>query len=128
MLLTRSEGFELEKEQKNHPTDMFNRSEITYRVDGNEREFHVVYVRYFDEVVNQLTPFQANPVFTVSGQDVYLKDIVALVALMTNKDNVTNKRIYINNEKEFKQLFEGLDVEKLQATVSSLLKSGKVEL
>jgi hypothetical protein len=128
MLLKRSEGFELEKEQKNHPTDMFNRSEVTYSVGGEEREFQVVYIRYFDEIVDQLTPFPANPVFTASGKEVFLKDIVAITALMTNTNYQTNKRIYINDEKEFKQLFKNLDVEKLKNAIESLYKSGKVEL
>lgn len=128
MELIRSEGFELIKEEKNHPTDMFNRSEVTYLLDGKEREFQVVYLRYFDEIIDQVTPFQTNPVFTTSGKEVFLKDIVALVALLTNEKNQLNKRIYISDGKEFKSLFAGLDVEKLQNTMETLYKNKKVAL
>jgi hypothetical protein len=128
LIIKRFEGFELEKDQKNQPTDLFNRSEVTFNAEGEDRDFHVLYLRYFDEIVDQLTPFQENPVLKISSKDVYLKDIVALSALMTDPTLVEHKRIYINEEQGFKKIFSQLNQEKLTSVVKELVTNKQSKL
>ena len=55
---------------------------MTYILNGKEKTFSVLYVRYFEEVLQEITPFEGNPVYKVEEQNIYLRDIVAICCLM----------------------------------------------
>jgi hypothetical protein len=113
LLIKECVGSELEKEKSNTSEDFFNKSEITYIEDGEERTLHVLYVRYFDEVMNEFTPYTTNPVFVVENKEIFFKDIVALVCLLKNPGLRSRKRIYINSKNEFAGYFQDIDFNKL---------------
>ncbi|KXG11122.1 hypothetical protein PNH38_00945 [Anoxybacillus rupiensis] len=128
MRIRRCKGYELEKAQPNTSEDFFNRSEVTFVEDGVERTLHVLYVRYFDEWFSSLTPYEQNPIFAVHEREVYFKDIVALVCLLQNPDFRHRKRVYINDETEFRRYFAQMEYEKLPELFASLETKGEYEL
>jgi len=113
LLIKECIGYELEKEKSNTSEDFFNRSEITYIEDGEERTLHVLYVRYFDELMNEFTPYKENPVFVIESKEIFFKDIVALVCLLKNPGLRRRKRLYINSKNEFAPYFQDIDFNKL---------------
>ncbi|KXI36217.1 hypothetical protein ACS94_23000 [Bacillus cereus] len=121
-------GYELEKEKPNTSEDFFNRSEVTYILNGNEKTFSVLYVRYFEEVLQEITPFEGNPVYKVEEQNIYLRDIVAICCLMKDKELRAQKRLYLNNMEEFQQYFDEGTVSKVQEILAELHKNKRVEI
>jgi hypothetical protein len=121
-------GYELEKEKSNTPEDFFNRSEITFCEDGEEKTLHVLYVRYFDEFINEFTPFKQDPIITQAGKEVTFKDIVALVCLLKNPGLRNRKRLYISSKQEFVSYFQDIDFSKLPAIFLSLNENKSYEL
>jgi hypothetical protein len=105
-------GYELEKEVKNSFEDYFNRSEIIYEYEGKEKKLSVLYLRYFEENISQFTPFQSNPVFQHQEHSYDLKDIVAFLYLIKKQD-LNDKRVYINDENEFSAISKDLPIEKI---------------
>ena len=79
---------------------------MTYILNGKEKTFSVLYVRYFEEVLQEITPFEGNPVYKVEEQNIYLRDIVAICCLMKDKELRAQKRLYLNNMEEFQQYFD----------------------
>ncbi len=128
MLIKQCKGYELEKAQSNTSEDFFNRSEVTFSVNGEERTFHLLYIRYFDEVFSQFTPYESDPVFTVGSTNIEFKDIVGLVCLLKNPGFQNRKRVYINTQKEFEEYFKDIEFGKLPEIFESILKSGSYEL
>ena len=114
MFIKHCSGYELEKEKSNTSEDFFNRSEVTYLIEGEEKTLHVLYLRYFDEKVNIFTPFQQDPLFKAGTRDIYFKDIIAIVCLLKNPELRNRKRVYINSEKEFASILQGLDFNKIE--------------
>jgi hypothetical protein len=106
-------GYELEKAQSNTSEDFFNRSEVTFLEDGEERTFHLLYVRFFDELRAEVTPFKEDPLFTIGEREIYFRDIVALICLIKNPGFRNRKRVYINSQEEMASYFEGFQFEKL---------------
>jgi len=127
MRIRRCHGYELEKAQPNTSEDFFNRSEVTFVEDGEEKTLHVLYVRYFDELFPSFTPYEQDPLFTANGRDVYFKDIVALVCLLKNPSYRHRKRVYINEEQEFRRYFEHIDFAKLPEVFATLETKGEYE-
>jgi hypothetical protein len=121
-------GYELEKEKPNTPQDFFNRSEITYLEDGIEKSLHVLYVRYFDQVFQEFTPYHQDPIFGVGESSVNFRDIVALVCLMKDPGLKSQKRIYINSKHEFASYFEGINFNKLPDVFQSLKQKKSFEI
>lgn len=121
-------GFELEKAQPNTSEDFFNRSEVTFIENGEEKKFQLLYIRYFDEMFSEFTPFTEDPVFQVSGKDVMFKDIVALVCLLKNPGFRNRKRVYINTQKEFAQYFQNINYDKVKELFQQLSKNGSYQL
>lgn len=113
MIIKQCRGYELEKSKKNTSEDFFNRSEVTFVDQGEERTFHVLYLRYFDEQMDKFTPFEQDPIFEAANREVNFKDIVAIACLLKNPEFKKRKRVYINTEKEFSALFQGLDFDHL---------------
>ena len=127
MLIKECIGYELEKEKSNTSEDFFNRSEVTFSEDGVEKTLHVLYVRYFDELFNEFTPFTKDPIF---GEEIKVtfKDIVALVCLLKNPGLRNRKRLYINSKQEFTSYFQDVDFNKLPEVFHSLNQKKSYEL
>jgi hypothetical protein len=121
-------GYELEKEKPNTPQDFFNRSEITYLEDGIEKCLHVLYVRYFDQVFQEFTPYHQDPIFGVGESSVNFRDIVALVCLMKDPKLKSQKRIYLNSKHEFASYFEGINFNKLPEVFQTLKQKKSYEI
>lgn len=128
MIIKECRGYELEKAQSNTSEDFFNRSEVTYIEDGEEKTFHVLYVRYFDEFVNEFTPYSENPLFSAGGREIYLYDIAALVCLLKNPGFHSRKRVFINSKQEFVSYFRGVNFEKLPEIFEALQKQKEYKL
>ncbi|WP_108672305.1 hypothetical protein [Peribacillus acanthi] len=120
MLLKLCKGYELEKEKSNTSEDFFNRSEVTYIEDGEEKTLHVLYVRYFDEHISTYTPFNQDPVFTVNESPVFFKDLVALACLIKFPGYRNRKRVYISSQREFESHFQGIELERFEEIFKSL--------
>ncbi|TCJ05560.1 hypothetical protein [Cytobacillus praedii] len=120
MLIKHCKGYELEKEKSNTSEDFFNRSEITFEEDGQEKTLHVLYVRYFDELAHEFTPFESSPIFIAGSREVEFKDIVALICLLKNPGFRHRKRVYINSKLEFAAYFQDVDYTKLPAIFEDL--------
>jgi hypothetical protein len=121
-------GYELEKEKSNTSEDFFNRSEVTFIDESEEKTLHVLYVRYFDEFIQEFTPYQQNPIFTKDNIQVTFKDIVALVCLIKNPGLRNRKRLYINSKQEFASYFQDIDFEKLPEIVLGVKQNNNFEL
>ncbi|MBU8907884.1 hypothetical protein [Desertibacillus haloalkaliphilus] len=124
MFIKQIYGEELEKAKPNTSEDFFNRSTVVYTDKGEDREFHVLYVRYFDEVFSTFTPFESNPIFTVGSRNITFKDIVALVYLLENPGFKKNKRVYCNDQAQFEQYFKNLNVDQLQEIIQRVEQNG----
>lgn len=128
MEIKQCEGYELQKEKPNTSEDFFNRSDVTFTVDGEERVFHLLYVRYFDEFVQECTPFEEDPLFTAGNREVTFRDIVALVFLMKNPGYRERKRVYINQEREFKKTFEDMEFDRIKEVFEEIETKGSYEV
>ncbi|WNS74090.1 hypothetical protein RRV45_14315 [Bacillus sp. DTU_2020_1000418_1_SI_GHA_SEK_038] len=128
MIINQCNGYELEKEKSNTSEDFFNRSEITFEEDGVEKTLHVLYVRYFEDLLSEFTPFESNPIFTAGERAVELKDIVALVCLLKNPGFRHRKRVYINTQMEFASYFQDIDFSKLPAIFEALVSQKSYHL
>jgi hypothetical protein len=114
LFIKHCKGYELEKEKPNTSEDFFNRSEVVYVEEGQEKALHVLYVRFFEESLESFTPFSSDPVFKAGGKEVSFKDLVALACLLKKTGFRDRKRVYINNKAEFESYFENLDFGKLR--------------
>ncbi|WP_210365590.1 hypothetical protein [Bacillus sp. REN3] len=128
MIIKQCDGYELEKEKSNTSEDFFNRSEVTFVEDGKEKKLHVLYVRYFDELISTFTPYEADPVFKAGEREVYFRDLVALACLLTNPGYRHRKRVYINIEEEFAEIFKMLEFSKLPAVFEGLEQKNQFEI
>lgn len=128
MRICRLQGYELEKSQPNTFEDYFNRSEVTFREDEGEKTLYVLYLRHFEESLSSFTPYEQNPLFTVSGRDVYFRDIVAFACLLQNPSFRRRKRVYINEEAEFRRYFAHMEFAKLPDVFAELEAKGEYRL
>lgn len=128
MLIKQCVGYELEKEKSNTSEDFFNRSEVTFVENGKEKTLHVLYVRFFDELIGSITPYEADPVFKAGSREVYLRDLVAIAALLKNPGYRHRKRVYINVQKEFADIFNWLEFSKLPEIFESIEQKGSFEI
>jgi hypothetical protein len=128
LLIKECIGYELEKEKANTSEDFFNRSEVSFSEDGEEKTLHVLYVRYFDEFFQEFTPFEQDPIFTEVGREVAFKDIVALVCLLKNPGLRNRKRLYISSKQEFASYFQDINFAKLSEIFLSLNQKKSYEL
>ncbi|KWU56379.1 hypothetical protein AWW70_23675 [Bacillus mycoides] len=128
MIIIGYAGYELEKAKPNTSEDFFNRSEVTYILNNQEKTFSVLYVRYFEEILQEITSFEGNPVYKVEEQDVYLRDIVAIACLVNNKELRAQKRLYLNEVTDFQRYFDEGTVVKVQEILAELHKNKRVEI
>ncbi|WP_160721440.1 hypothetical protein [Bacillus sp. USDA818B3_A] len=128
MLISVCKGYELEKEKSNTSEDFFNRSEVTFIENGQERTLHVLYLRYFDELFHEFTPYKQDPIIADGTTNVYFKDIVALVCLLKNPGLRTRKRLYINSKHEFASYFQNINLNKLPEIFKGIQQNKEFEL
>jgi len=128
LLIKECKGIELEKEKSNTSEDFFNRSEVTYIEDGQEKTLHVLYIRYFDEIFHEFTPYKQDPIITLDEIEVSFKEIVALVCLLKNPGLRSRKRLYINSKYEFASYFQDLNFTKLPDIFIALKRRKEFEL
>ncbi|WP_261129201.1 hypothetical protein [Bacillus sp. Marseille-Q3570] len=127
MIITSITGTELEKSKSNSPEEFFNRSEVTFRDGKSEKTLAVLYVRYFDEKISELSSFETEELFEMDGRIIHLREIVALLALKTNPAYVKRHRVYINDEQQFAALFNDVDAGSIQEMVKKILNEGRYE-
>ncbi|WP_040208278.1 hypothetical protein [Neobacillus jeddahensis] len=128
MLIKECKGFELEKEKSNTSEDFFNRSEVTFVEDGEEKTLHVLYVRYFDEFLHEFTPYEQDPIILQPEMEVTFKEIVALVCLLKNPGLRSRKRLYINSKYDFASYFQDINYNKLPEILLTLKEKKEFEL
>jgi hypothetical protein len=128
LLLKKCKGYELEKEKPNTSEDFFNRSEVVYIENGEEKTLHVLYVRFFDEQISEFTPYSKDPIFHVGSKEISFKDIVALACIIKNPGFRHRKRVYINNRVEFASYFQDIDFAKLPEIFQSIEEKQGYEL
>jgi hypothetical protein len=128
LLIKECKGFELEKEKSNTSEDFFNRSEVTFIEDGEEKTLHVLYVRYFDEVFHEFTPYEQDPIIVLEKNEISFKEIVALVCLLKNPGLRVRKRLYINSKQEFASYFQDINFNKLPEILLALKQKKDYEL
>ncbi|WP_071435525.1 hypothetical protein [Bacillus kwashiorkori] len=122
MKIVKYYGYEMEKETKTSFQDYFNESIVEYIEDFQKKTLSVTYLRFFEENILQFTPFETNPLFSVGDQPIFLYDIVALVALQI-PEYKNRKRLFINNEAEFSELFTNCNKEQIYETCQQLHKN-----
>ena len=126
MILKECSGYELVKEKPNTSEDYFNRSKVTFVEGGKEHTVYVLYLRYFEE--NLDGPYATNPLFTVEDREICLKDIVALLCLLHNRENKRRKRIYISSQVEFAEYFENVDYNEVEKIFQTLQRERSYHL
>lgn len=128
MLIKKCSGYELEKEKRNTSEDSFNRSKVTFMIQNEERTLHVLYLRYFDEIFAEISPFKEDPLISIGEKSYEFKDVVALVCLLNNDAFRTRKRVYINDVDEFKSYFENLNIEQLFNILRKIVEDGSFKV
>mgnify|MGYP005752371061 CR=1 FL=1 len=126
MKILNCRGFELEKAKPNTSEDFFNQSEVTFEENGEEKTFHVLYVRYFEESFAEFLSigYEQNPLFQVGDKSVELKDIVALICILKNSSFKERKRLYINTKEKFASYFENVNVHKVKGLMETVVSNG----
>jgi hypothetical protein len=120
LLIHHIDGIELEKEKPNTSEDFFNRSEAVYELNGERYTFHLLYVRYFEEKLqDELT--QHTFWKELLGQ-YKIREVAALAALSKNKSYTKRKRVYINDYDDFRCLFVDPDVREMTGLLKPLGK------
>ncbi|MEQ6389020.1 hypothetical protein RZN22_06795 [Bacillaceae bacterium S4-13-58] len=114
MKIKQIHGYELDKEKSNSPEDFFNRSEVLLDIDGEDHVFSLLYVRYFDELRSEFTPFESDPIMIFGEKTVDLKDVVALIALIRNPEWKSRKKVYISELEDYKKIFKDIKWDSMQ--------------
>lgn len=128
LLIKECVGYELIKEKPTSPEEFFNRSEIKYIDNKEERLLQVLYVRFFDENFEQFVPYSNQPLFTAGEREVYFKDIVALVCLLHSPENKKRKRIYISSQEEFAEYFKSIDYKEIEKMFNDIEEEKKKQI
>jgi len=118
LLIQHIDGMELEKEKPNTSEDFFNRSEVTYELSGKTQTFYLLYVRYFEEKLQEeLTHHDFWKDYLSFFK---VTQIAALTALLKDPAYLIRKRSYINNYEEFRNLFIPPNEELLSSHLTNL--------
>ena len=116
-------GYELLKEKPNSPEDFFNRSIVTYKHNGKIKEFQVIYIRYFEEVLLQTENEEISQIKELLTVDYTLKDIIALLTLLQNPGFQERKRVYINSESTFLAIFKNIRFTQIKEILNNMEKN-----
>ncbi|MEE6451806.1 hypothetical protein RAH41_14620 [Gottfriedia acidiceleris] len=128
MLIYNCHGYELVKAQPNTSEDFFNRSEVEYEYNGQKIVTSVLYVRFFEEQLSEVSDLKTR-LDENGDQSVDFRDIVALALIIKNPDYRGRKRIYINELDQFVKELQGADFDKLVGYVRSIKQSSnKIEI
>lgn len=106
-------GYELEKALPNTSEDYFNRSEVIYEVNGEVRTLSVLYLRYFEERMEDLTLFKNGIVCICNGKEVLFKEVFALICLLKNPLLMTQRRLYLADMEEIRSYATHVNIEEL---------------
>jgi len=106
-------GYELVKAQSNTSEDFFNRSEVEYEINGQKFVTSVLYVRFFEEQLPEMSEIKSTTFYDNGNETVELRDIVALAFIIKNPAYRGRKRIYINEINQFVNELEGVDFDQL---------------
>jgi hypothetical protein len=119
LLIHHIEGRELEKEKPNTSEDFFNRSEASYEWNGEKHTFHLLYVRFFEEKLeDELT----NDAFWKPFlQSFKIRDLAAAAALAKYEKFLKRKRVYINDYDQFRNIFIHTDKNVLDQLLKPLI-------
>lgn len=120
MYITMCRGYELEKEMPNTSEDFFNRSEITIVTGNTEKTFHVLYVRYFEEVVAGQNP--------ALFKDAAIKDVLALICIIQNESLLKRKRFYVNEQDVFLKYLDGINLQQALEIPAHIREHGRISL
>ncbi len=115
-------GFEMEKEMKTSFQDYFNESYLEIMDQGRKRRFTIVYLRYFEEKMEDYTPFTGNPICTLNGRGYNLRDVFALIFFWKHPEKRKRKRIYISNGDEFSDSLKDVRKEWVEELIVHALK------
>lgn len=113
MFIYNCHGYELEKAQPNTSEDFFNRSEVVYEYNGGRYETSVLYVRYFEEKLPEISDIKPTTFYDNGEDSVEFRDLVALAFIIKNPAYRGRKRIYINEIDQFVKELEGVDFDQL---------------
>ncbi|MFD1018544.1 hypothetical protein [Thalassobacillus hwangdonensis] len=128
MEIRASHGEELTKSQAASPEEFFNRSEVVYFDKGQEHSLELLYLRYFDERMNEFMPYEENPIMSFGETKIDVKDVAALVALIKNPRYKHKRKIYINDYDEYAELYANINWESLQQMLLKLSDGKPYEL
>jgi len=106
-------GYELVKAQSNTSEDFFNRSEVEYEYNGQKVVTSVLYVRFFEEQLPELSEVKTTVLYDNGEESIYFRDLVALAFIINNPSYRGRKRIYINEINEFVNELKGVDFDQL---------------
>ena len=110
MKIISSAGYELTKEKPNSPEDLFNRSVVKYKEGSRTKELQILYVRYFEELLPERLSSELADFFARHK----VRDCLALLYLMKNTGFLPIKKVYINTESDFFNIFEDLDIQEVE--------------
>ncbi|MGM9925959.1 MAG: hypothetical protein ACI35R_17070 [Bacillus sp. (in: firmicutes)] len=100
-------GYEIIKEKPASPQDSFHYSQVVYIHNGEERTLHVLYLKYFEELLADLgSPFIEGPLLKLENRNVCIKDAMALIYLLLHPEAKERKRIYISSREHFLDILE----------------------
>ena len=129
MYIYNCHGYELVKAQSNTSEDFFNRSEVEYEYNGQKIVTSVLYVRFFEEQLSEVSDLKTARLYENGDHSVDFRDIVALALIIKNPDYRGRKRIYINELDQFVKELQGADLNKLVGYVRSIKQnSNKIEI
>jgi hypothetical protein len=117
------EGVELEKEQPNTSEDFFNRSVAIYERNGTTHTFHLLYVRYFEEKLEE--ELIGHEFWKPFLRVFKIRELAAITVLGQNEAFKNRKRVYINEYEDFKGYFIQPDEQKLLGLLTPLLLDKK---
>jgi hypothetical protein len=109
--ITKLVGYQLEKSVPTSPEDGFVRSEVGYMDGGEEKVFSIVYLEFFEHHLQQFSPFQEDPIYTVGDKQYVFKEIAAFTVLISNPSLIKTKRLYVHDLEQFIKLFKKTDWE-----------------
>lgn len=123
MYIYNCHGYELVKAQSNTSEDFFNRSEVEYEYNGQKFTTSVLYVRFFEEQLPEMSEVKTTVFYDNGEESIYFRDLVALAFIIHNPSFRGRKRIYINEINEFVNELKDVDFETLVGYVRGIRQS-----
>lgn len=115
-------GFEMEKEMKTSFQDYFNESYLDIIEHGRKRRFTIVYLRFFEDNMEDYTLFTGNPICTINGRGYNLREVFALIYFFKHPEKRSRKRIYISDGEVFSESLKDVRKELVEELIIHALK------